>query len=605
MIDIHEFIQRQLAQWPAAAARYEALNSVEIKELALPCGDTYRVQFNPSRAVSTKAVVTPEAIANRPCFLCAANRPAEQISLPWEDLEVLLNPFPIYPNHLVIAAHQHVEQSLEGRLEQMRRLSRELPGFTVFFNGAKCGASAPDHFHFQAVESKYIALPEFAYHYKLDAEHGAEEFDPMVNAFCCNGELLIMPRPKHRPDCYPHPAVSPAALDLAGALITVSREDFEAMTPEAVEAILREVTYAEPTLYVGLLGENLHAQQCDDGSWEVEGVVIGKDFHWEQKQTFRYGGQMLQTTSGQLINRIGLEEYLKSVISSEMSAEAPLQLLCAHAVISRSWALAQLRSMRGRVCRGVEVAEEPMMADEIRTWQDRDDHEWFDLCSDDHCQRYQGITRQSNPEVERAVELTRGQVLVDSDGLIADCRFSKCCGGRSELFEVCWQPRHHSYLESVECPHCNTNDTRILRTVLNDFDYDSTPDFFSWEVAYIDAELTDLIRRKSGFDFGKILAFRPLAVGPSGRIYRLEIVGEKRTMVVGKELIIRRWLSESHLRSSAFEAERVGEGWRLRGRGWGHGVGLCQIGAAVMAAKGADFREILSLYYPNSTLRPL
>lgn len=605
MIDIHAFISRQLAQWPAAAARYEALRGVEVREMTLPCGETYRVQFNPARAVSTKAVVTPEAIARRPCFLCAANRPAEQIALPWEDLEILLNPFPIYPNHLVIAARRHVVQSLEGRLEQMRRLSRELPGFTIFFNGAGCGASAPDHFHFQAVESNYVRLPKFVYHYNLEADHGAEEFDPMVNAFCCNGQLVIMPRAKHRPASYPTPAVSPAALDLSGTLITVSSHDFEAMTPQAVEAIVREVTYAEPTLYVGLLGQNLQYRPSLDGTWEVDGVIIGKDFHWEQKHTFRYGGHMLQAAEGQLVNRIGLEDYLKSVISSEMSAEAPLQLLCAHAVISRSWALAQLRSMRGRVCRGEAVAEEPMAPGEIRSWQDRDDHECFDLCSDDHCQRYQGLTRQSNPEVLRAVELTRGQVLVDHSGLIADCRFSKCCGGRAELFEVCWQPRRHAYLQSVVCPHCNINDTAILRTVLNDFDYDSTPDFFSWEVTYTPSELSSLLRRKSGIDFGTILSLRPLSVGPSGRIYRLEIVGDKHSMIVGKELTIRRWLSESHLRSSAFEVVRDGEAWVLRGRGWGHGVGLCQIGAAVMAAQGADYRQILSFYYPNSLLRSL
>lgn len=622
-MQVDKFIEEQLWRWPAAAERFRALEGVETKTVDMPCGETYRVQFNPARAVSTRAKVDAAAIAARPCFLCAKNRPPEQISMPWEDLEILVNPFPIFPGHLTIAARDHQPQTLRGRVDQMKRLSRELPGYTIFFNGAKSGASAPDHFHFQAVPSRFMHVGGQYESYKLTGE-GAETVDEMINAVCTDGALTVIPRRRHRPECYDQIGVSPASIDLCGTLIAVSREDFDALTGERVEQILREVTEQEPQLYVGLTGDAVEFQTDAEGFHTVAGVRIGDGFHWQREDTFRYGGKMMKY-NGRLVNRIGLEEYLKSVISSEMSATSSIELLKAHAVISRSWVLAQMRATRARACAGVPVKEQE--GAELLQWFDRDDHEGFDVCSDDHCQRYQGITRQTSPLVAQAVDATRGLVLTTSDGRIADARFSKCCGGAFELFENCWEPRHHSYLEagpdapegfplpdltgeedarrwilSAPPAYCNCEDLEVLAQVLNDFDRETTPDFYRWEVAYGVDELSDLIRRRSGIDFGRIDALEPVRRGPSGRIYQLRIRGSKKEMIVGKELVIRRWLSESHLRSSAFVVDRQADKFILHGAGWGHGVGLCQIGAAMMAAQGFDYQEILRHYFPNTTL---
>lgn len=627
MIGIDRFIADQLSRWPAAAERFAALKGVETKTVTLPSsGLDYRVQFNPARAVSTRAKVDAAAIAARPCFLCAKNRPPEQISLPWEDLEILVNPFPIFPGHLTIPAREHQPQTLAGRVEQMKRLSRELPGYTIFFNGARAGASAPDHFHFQAVPSQFMRVAGPYEAYELAAE-GAETVDEMINAVCTDGVLTVIPRRCHRPACYDEIGVSPASIDLCGTLIAVSREDFDALTGAKVEEILREVTEQEPQLYVGLTGPISEFSTDAEGIHTVSGVRIGDGFHWQRDETFRYGGKIMKF-QGRLVNRIGLEEYLKSVISSEMSAISSMELLKAHAVISRSWVLAQMRSSRARACAGVPIKE----ADgaDLLQWFDRDDHEGFDVCSDDHCQRYQGLTRQTSPAVAEAVEATRGLVLITADGQIADARFSKCCGGAFELFENCWEPRHHSYLEAgADAPagtplpdltreeearrwilsappaYCNCEVSNVLAQVLNDFDRETTPDFYRWEVSYGVDELSELIARRSGIDFGRIEALEPIRRGPSARIYQLKISGSRRSMVVGKELIIRRWLSESHLRSSAFVVDRQGDRFRLRGAGWGHGVGLCQIGAAMMAAQGIGFREILAHYFPNTTLNSL
>ncbi|MBD5352674.1 MAG: DUF4922 domain-containing protein [Bacteroides sp.] len=623
-MEVLEFIEEQLRRWPQAAERFRALEGVETKSVKMPCGESYRVQFNPARAVSTRAKVDPAAIAARPCFLCAGNRPPEQMSLPWEDLEILVNPFPIFPGHLTIAAREHQPQSLQGRVEQMKRLSRALPGYTVFFNGAKAGASAPDHFHFQAVPSRFMRISSAYESYELDAE-GAETVDEMINAVCTDGVLTVIPRRKHRPECYDEIGVSPASIDLCGTLIAVCREDFDALTGKRVEQIIREVTEQEPQLYVGLTGNAEEFTTDADGLHTVSGVRIGDGFHWQRDETFRYGGKMMKYR-GRLVNRIGLEEYLKSVISSEMSATSSMELLKAHAVISRSWVLAQMRASRARACAGVPIKE----ADgaDFLQWFDRDDHEGFDVCSDDHCQRYQGLTRQTSPAVAEAVEATRGLVLLTSDGQIADARFSKCCGGAFELFENCWEPHHHPYLEAgPDAPaaaplpdltrednarrwiltspeaYCNCEDSEVLAQVLNDFDRETTPDFYRWEVNYGVDELSELVHRRSGIDFGRIEALEPVRRGPSGRIYQLKIIGSRRSMTIGKELIIRRWLSESHLCSSAFVVDRRGDSFRLRGAGWGHGVGLCQIGAAMMAAKGFDFRAILNHYFPNTILK--
>ncbi len=620
MIDIDVFFKQQLQVWPAVRERFEGLANVEVKRV----GD-YKVQYNPARAVSTAARVDAASIATRPCFLCRKNRPSEQISMEWEDLEILVNPFPIFPGHLTIAAREHIPQTLLGRTEQMRRLSMALPGYTVFFNGAKSGASAPDHFHFQAVPSKYMLPTAFAYTYKLEpANFSPEEIDPMVNMVCTDGVITVIPRRCHRPECYGQLLVSPACIDLCGTLITVRRIDFEALDESRVESIIREVTFQEPPVYVGLITSDPVTTALPDGTTIVEGVVIGKDFHWEQRQTQRFAGEILEH-NGQIINRIGLEDYLRSVISSEMSATSSIELLKAHAIISRSWVMAQLRATRALAAKGEAVEDNPLADGEIRQWFDKDDHSSFDVCSDDHCQRYQGITRITSPAVDSAVDATRGVVLV-ANGEICDARFSKCCGGAFELFENCWQPRHHSYLSAGrDWPHsqlpdltveeiarewilsrpdsfCADTPTEVLKQVLNDFDRNTTPDFFRWTQRYSQSEISELVNRRSGLDFGTVLALEPLTRGSSGRITRLRIVGSRLTKVIGKELIIRRWLSESHLYSSAFVVEREGTDFILRGAGWGHGVGLCQIGAAMMAHKGYDFKKILQHYFPNSEL---
>lgn len=342
--------------------------------------------------------------------------------------------------------------------------------------------------------------------------------------------------------------------------------------------------------------------------FELIDVPIGIGFHWQRNENQLFSGQLrIIADQGKLIaiNDIGLESYLKSVISSEMSANASEALLRAHAVVSRSWLLRQLRDVGKHPCGltsrtfTTEIDGQPV--DELCCWHDREDHTLFDVCADDHCQRYQGLTRQTSPAVEAAVDATRGMVLTYGDE-ICDARFSKCCGGRSETFGNCWEDAPHPYLEAVDDPFCDTTDTEILDQVLNGYDREA-PDFYRWEVAYTPAELSGLIARRSGIDFGDIKELRPLTRGQSGRIVRLLVRGSRRTMVVGKELEIRRWLSESHLRSSNFEVTRDADGrFILRGRGWGHGVGLCQIGAAVMGAKGYSAHEILYHYFPKSTL---
>lgn len=345
-----------------------------------------------------------------------------------------------------------------------------------------------------------------------------------------------------------------------------------------------------------------------EAPFELIDVPIGIGFHWQRNENQLFSGQLrIIADQGKLIaiNDIGLESYLKSVISSEMSANASEALLRAHAVVSRSWLLRQLHDVGKHPCgltsRTFTTEVDGQTVDELCCWHDREDHTLFDVCADDHCQRYQGLTRQTSPAVEAAVDATRGMVLTYGDE-ICDARFSKCCGGRSETFGNCWEDASHPYLEAVDDPFCDTTDTEILDQVLNGYDREA-PDFYRWEAAYTPAELSGLIARRSGVDFGDIEELRPLTRGQSGRIVRLLVKGSRRTMVVGKELEIRRWLSESHLRSSNFEVTRDADGrFILRGRGWGHGVGLCQIGAAVMGAKGYSAREILQHYFPKSIL---
>ena len=369
----------------------------------------------------------------------------------------------------------------------------------------------------------------------------------------------------------------------------------------------------------------------EDGYFELEDVVIGINFHWERKENQRFkGGLTFMIEHGKVvaINEIPTEAYIFSVISSEMSATASLELLKAHAVISRSWLLKPIIHNEHNANAVLEHRTE----DELIKWYERDSHELYNVCADDHCQRYQGITRARTENVRLAIEATRGLVLM-SHGEICDARFSKSCGGVSEVFESCWADKHYSYLERVvdsqQTPDnrqqsmdltieanaedwirgeydsfCNTHDKEILSQVLNNYDQETT-DFYRWTVEYTTEQLSELVARRSGIDFGTITALEPVERGTSGRLTRLRIVGTKRTMIVGKELEIRRWLSESHLYSSAFVVDKTDAGFRLIGAGWGHGVGLCQIGAAVMGAKGYKYDEILYHYFVDSQLSVL
>ncbi len=377
----------------------------------------------------------------------------------------------------------------------------------------------------------------------------------------------------------------------------------------------------------------------DEVSFWLEDVTIGVNFHWERKENQRFKGALkLIVENGKItpVNILGVEDYLLSVISSEMSATASLELLKAHAVISRSWLLAQIDKNKRIVDAGEQYsAVEKTSDDEMIKWYDREDHINFDVCADDHCQRYQGITRASTPQVAKAIEATRGQVLMDGENL-CDARFSKCCGGVYEEFENCWEPIHYDYLAArrdgeneTDFPdltieenarewiltrpeaHCNTSDAEILSQVLNNYDQETT-DFYRWEVTYTQEEISKLVKERSGMDYGNIVDLVPIARGTSGRLYKLKIVGTNKTLTIGKELEIRRTLSPSHLYSSAFVVEK-GENdanglpstFTLKGAGWGHGVGLCQIGAAVMGAKGYDYKEILLHYFVDAEIKEL
>ncbi len=373
-------------------------------------------------------------------------------------------------------------------------------------------------------------------------------------------------------------------------------------------------------------------------TFELKNVMIGVNFHWQRKEDQRFQGG-LKLVCGEegitAINVVTLEDYLKSVISSEMSATSSDEFLKAHAVISRSWLLAQLQKSR-------EIQENKKIEDnfkssfettcEIIRWYDREDHALFDVCADDHCQRYQGITRQTTERVNLAIDATKGQVIT-FNGIICDARFSKCCGGVTEAFENVWEPILHPYLigkkdstEDTPLPNlrdeenarswilsappafCHTSDAAVLKQVLNDYDRETT-DFYRWQEVYSQKELSELIMKRSGIDFGEIVALESLERGNSGRIIRLKIMGTKRVMTIGKELEIRRTLSPSHLYSAAFvidaeneNEEGIPQQFTLKGAGWGHGVGLCQIGAAMMADKGYKFDEILQHYFPLTEL---
>ena len=385
-------------------------------------------------------------------------------------------------------------------------------------------------------------------------------------------------------------------------------------------------------------------QQGAHAFFELKDVTIGINFHWERKEVQKFKGELKIIIEGEqltAINVISIEEYLTSVISSEMSATASLELLKAHAVISRSWLLNKLRVENGEWRVTVQpdsAAHSPLstLHSQFIKWYDHEAHRNFDVCADDHCQRYQGITRASTPQAIEAVSTTQGEVLMYK-GAICDARFSKCCGGAFEEFQNCWENVKHPYLirqrdsktekqlpdlnieaeadkwiRTSPVAFCNTQDKKILSQVLNNYDQE-TADFYRWKVSYTQQELSTLIHQRSGIDFGQILDLIPIERGTSGRLVRLKIVGTLRTLIIGKELEIRRTLSTSHLYSSAFvvdkeyeekghKEDKIPSRFILTGAGWGHGVGLCQIGAAVMGEQGYKYEEILSHYYPGSTL---
>lgn len=370
-------------------------------------------------------------------------------------------------------------------------------------------------------------------------------------------------------------------------------------------------------------------------SFTLHNVTIGISYHWERQEEQTFTGKLKLITDGEnviAINILPVEDYLVSVISSEMSATSSLEFLKSHAVISRSWLLAQIEDRdRKNVHKSLQ---QNFTTDEncIIRWYDREDHKLFDVCADDHCQRYQGITKASNPSVEKAVKETEGMVLMYGDE-ICDARFSKCCGGVSETFDTCWEDKDYPYLQPViddsenkdipdlsieenaekwirttPAAFCNTHDEKVLKQILNNYDQETT-DFYRWKVKYSQKEISELIHRKTGIEFGDIKDLIPMQRGKSGRISRLKIVGTLRTVTIGKELEIRRALSESHLFSSAFVVDKtevassVPSEFTITGAGWGHGVGLCQIGAAMMGEKGYSYDKILLHYYRNAEIK--
>lgn len=744
---VYGLFERQLGVWQQAKDNYEALSHVAIKNFKL--GDVpVKVQFNPARIVSSAAKVDVKSIKERKCFLCGANRPGIQEGVPFygkkREYTVLVNPFPIFPKHLTIPDVEHVDQIIgcDGeRYEDMLSLAEILDDFVIFYNGPKCGASAPDHMHFQGgnkgflpVEYDYAILKKRLIHsccgasvyavenylkstvaIEADNKEAAvhefrqiynslvikdEEKEPMLNILSWSvgkgsGKKyisIIFMRDKHRPSHYfaegdSNILLSPASVDMGGVFITPLEKDFAKISEKNLIEITDEVEIGDdlfcaienaikpqPEVNVGIIyGEQkidfefnspyrvsallenepltvagVQSVTCENGRvlWNgreydellftpeglgtfwLRNVTIGVNFHWERREDQKFEGKLkfiVENGALTAINVIGVEDYLTSVISSEMSATASENLLKAHAVISRSWLLAQIEKNKEIVAQKKEYSACACTDDELIKWYDREDHVNFDVCADDHCQRYQGLTRASTKKVRDAIAQTWGEVLA-YDGKICDARFSKCCGGAVEEFQHCWEPVKHNYLVKLrdsENPadlpdltveenarkwimdspdaFCNTTDKDILSQVLNSYDQE-TVNFYRWKVEYDKKELGELILKRSGVDYGEILDLVPVERGTSGRLVRLKIVGTKKTMTIGKELEIRRTLSASHLYSSAFVVEKSGNKFILHGAGWGHGVGLCQIGAAVMGERGYNYEQILLHYFVGASV---
>lgn len=705
---LDQCLREQLAVWPAAKQAFDNLEQVQTRVLS---SSGLALQHNPARIISTTAKVAPAQTTARPCFLCRENRPVEQISFDAGDgFELLLNPYPILREHFCVVSREHRPQKFRDCYGKMLQIAGQLePGYMIFYNGPRSGASAPDHLHMQIGRSEGIPLldklreneppakdepitiqpfgfpvivikgsdPARLWDYISGMTVYNGDYEPRMNVLSFNrdGQVItaIIPRSKHRPDCYYADGankvmVSPGAVDMFGLVITPRKEDFESLTERQVLDIYRQVTPQQPRIKVGIMAakeirfclndsytdgrssfegeisisavqgrlswngvliDNLTLKPNDHGAtFTLHDVTIGIGFHWERREEQTFSGQLKFIIEDGLvwaINILPVEDYLTSVISSEMKPTASREFLRAHAVISRSWVLAQLRSPYHKTDSAKPITNDHIL-NRIIKWYDHDQHTLFDVCADDHCQRYQGRTRIISAAAQAAVKDTFGQTLV-SEGHLCDARFSKCCGGITEQFETCWQDEHKPYLIALRDSSinegalpdltveenarqwilsdpksfCNSADGNILSESLNGYDLE-TPDFYRWTVEYTTAQISDIFRRKSGLDIGDIVDLRPIKRGPSGRIYELEIEGTKSTVTIGKELEIRRTLSESHLFSSAFVIEKTQEGFTLKGAGWGHGVGLCQIGAAVMATKGYTYREILKHYYPHTTL---
>ena len=399
------------------------------------------------------------------------------------------------------------------------------------------------------------------------------------------------------------------------------------------------VTFSEGGI---LWNESLYREltftpQDDQNSFSLYDVTIGLNYHWERQETQVFSGTLKLVVDEEkivAINILPVEEYLTSVISSEMNANSSLELLKAHAVVSRSWLFAQIEKRKALSGKDEGFFSFTKTKEEYIRWYDREDHTIFDVCADDHCQRYQGITKATNATVAEAVKATRGRLLM-YDKTICDARYSKCCGGATEEFENCWENTHYPYLSSIrdtdkeenlplpdltkeeeaerwirKAPKsfCDTHDKKILSQILNNYDQETT-DFYRWKVRYTQTELAELIRTNTKSDYGDIIDLIPVQRGPSGRICKLKIVGTLKTFTIGKEMEIRRVLSDSHLFSSAFVVDKgevkegIPQNFILSGAGWGHGVGLCQIGAAVMGEKGYSYEEILLHYYKGAEIR--
>jgi SpoIID/LytB domain protein len=732
---VEKFIKDQLSVWPEVSARFRALKSAGVRRLEVG-GLEVVLQHNPARLASAVAGTPADSLKDSPCFLCRENLPPEQAVLPFEGRKgrkyrIQINPFPIFPQHLVIASEKHQPQSIWHHFVDMLDLARTLNGFTVFYNGPESGASAPEHLHFQAcpkglmplevrmdalldrireesLEEVHYDLPgeveyltrvqeAVVYHYKhfmrgvfalrgrtsksvgklfyrlLESVPVTEgEKEPKFNLFVwydgTEYRAIVVLRECHHThhfysDGPDHLTMAPGCADVAGFLIVPDPSDYAKLDAGLLESLLDEaavrpeveqdivwrlkrrqrkvevgimsgqeirfeiisdgagpqkVTYREGKIdYGGVLYDELvfeavtRSTLFSEPSFILYGVTIGVGFHWERQQDQTFAGSLkfiVEDGKVTAVNRVGIEDYLVSVISSEMKASASLEFLKAHAVISRSWLLSQMEARRRGKSADAPL-KLPQAPGEMIRWWDHDDHKLFDVCADDHCQRYQGLTNAVGENVRRAVDGTWGQVLMYG-GDICDARFSKCCGGRMELFSTCWEDRDYPYLQALpdtpgEKPDgkcfCDTSDEGILSQVLNDYDLE-TKDFYRWEVRYDRAQLSELVGRRTGVTFGEICDLIPVERGPSGRISRLKVVGTTCTMMVGKELMIRKMLSESHLKSSAFDVEWQGDEVVLRGRGWGHGVGLCQIGAAVMSCQGYGYREILGHYYPGANI---